>query len=424
MNQLPPQGNPGVPYMPSNMPQGQIPQGYMPPNGQPQFGGQGQPNQPGQQPPYGQQWNAAPNFNPQPNQPGQQPQNSKGGKKEQKKKKKGKGSLFGWILLGIVLMIALGVFGGILGYNTAINARQAEYKRRSMMAAAEQYTMAISDIQQGKYQNAKTRLDYVIEVDRDYPGAMETYQQVMLALYPTASPTPMMTSTPAPTPTQDTRGEEEMFQSIQQAIYAQNWEYAIDMIKVLRDRNIAYRGLEVDGMYYIALRNQGIQQINSGNLEQGIYDITLAEALGPIDNNADSLRNAARAYLSGAGFWEINWSKALEYYSTAAMTLPNMYDNATRLTANQRYAQASFHVADEYVAREDYCGAIPYYEQEMPIAGDETVQMTATAVYLVCYPPVPVVEQPSTDNTAEEGQEYTNPEDIINTDEQEIYIAG
>ena len=159
MNQQPPQGNPGVPYTPGNMPQGQNPQGYMPPNGQQQFSGQGQPNQPGQQPPYGQQWNAAPNFKPQPNQPGQQ-QSSKSGKKEQKKKKKkGNGSLFGWILLGIVLMIALGVFGGILGYNTAIIARQAEYKRRSMMAAAEQYTMAISDIEQGKYQNAKTRLD-------------------------------------------------------------------------------------------------------------------------------------------------------------------------------------------------------------------------------------------------------------------------
>ena len=421
MNQQPPQGNLGVPFTPQNRPQGQTPQGYAQPNAQQQFSGQFQPNQPGQQP-YGQQWNAALNFNAQPNQPGQQPQKGKNGKKDQKKKKKG-GSLIGWILLGIVLMIALAIGGGFLGYNTAISARQAEYKRRSMMAAAEQYTMAISDIEQGKYQNAKTRLDYVIEVDRDYPGAMETYQQVMLALYPTASPTPMMTATPAPTPTQDTRGEEEMFQSIQQAIYSQNWEYAINMIKALRDRNIEYRGLEVDGMYYIALRNYGIQQINTGFLEQGIYDITLAEALGPIDNNADSLRNAARAYLSGAGFWEINWSKALEYYSTAAMTLPNMYDRATSLTANQRYAIASFRVADEYVAREDYCGAIPYYEQGMPIYGDESVQMTATAVYLVCYPPA--AEQPAGDNSGStEGQENTNPDEGLYIEDQEIYIAG
>lgn len=418
MNQQPPKGNPAVPYTPNNMPQGQVPQGH------PQ---QPQQNIPvnGQQP-YSQQWNAAPNFGNQTNpQMNQTPNNANGKTGKQKKKKKGGGSIVGWVLLGILLMIGLAAGGAYLGYNTAINARQAEYKRKSMMAAAEQYTMAIADIEKGNYANAKTRLDYVIEVDRDYPGAIDTYQQVILALYPTASPTPQMTSTPEPTPTLDTRGEEEMFQSIQQAIYAQNWEGAISMINALRDRNISYRGLEVDGYFYIALRNYGMQQINSGYLEQGVYNITLAESFGPIDNNADSLRNAARAYLSGAGFWEINWSKALEYYSNAAMVLPNMYDRATMLTANQRYAEASFHVADEYVAREDYCGAIPYYEQGMPISGNETVQLTATAVYLVCYPPA--TEAPAADtvttNPEEQTEEYTEPEDGSFVDLDDIYIS-
>jgi hypothetical protein len=32
-------------------------------------------------------------------------------------------------------------------------------------------------------------------------------------------------------------------------------------------------------------------------------------------------------YLAGAGFWEINWGKALEYYSNAYLNAPNMYDN-------------------------------------------------------------------------------------------------
>ena len=413
MNQQPPKGNMPVPSSPNNMPQGQYPQGYPQ---QPPYNGQ-QPNGPqpmnGQQP-YGRQWNAAPNFNP--NQNTQQPQNN-----NKKQKKKGSGSIVGWIFLGIVLMFALAIGGGFIGYNTAINARQSEYKRKSMMAAAEQYAMAISDIEKGNYSNAKTRLDYVIEVDRNYPGAMDTYQQVMLALYPTASPTPMITATPMPTPTQDTRGEEEMFQNIQQLIYAQNWESAISVINALRNKNINYRGLEVDGMYYIALRNYGIYQINSGYLEQGIYNITLAEALGPIDKDADSMRNAARSYLSGAGFWEINWSKALEYYSNAAQVLPNMYDRATMYTANQRYALASFNVANEYVAREDFCGAIPFYEQGMPIAGDENIQMTATAVYLVCYPPVEEVVEESHEIPNESNEEH-NEENYI-PPEEDFYMA-
>lgn len=351
------------PYNPNLQPQGPVPQR----NPQPNYGMQQMPPQPGQ------------------------PQNTEKKQSKKSKNKKKGGSLAGWVILGIFLMLAIAIGGGFLGYRTAINARMAEYSRKSKMAAAEQYQMALVDIEQGKYGNAKTRLEYVIDVDQNYPGAFDTLQIVQLALYPTASPTPLITATPAPTPTADTRGEEEMFRGIQQAMYSQNWEAAISQITALRDKNISYRGLEVDGMYYIALRNYGLQQINAGYLENGVYNITLAESFGPIDSNADNMRNAARAYLSGAGFWEINWLKALEYYSNAAQIFPNLMDRATGLTANQRFAEASFKVAEDYALHEDYCGAIPYYEQGLPISGYESVQLTATAVYLECYPPAPEV---------------------------------
>ncbi len=396
MNQQPQQGTPMYPYNPN-----------APVQGNPQ------------QPAYGQQWNPAPNFGgqPQPNRPASQPggtqnPNGKPAKSKDKKKKKG-GSLVGWIFLGIFLMLALTIGGGFLGYRTAVNARMAEFNRKSKMAAAEQYQMALADIEQEKYQNAKTRLDYVIKIDQNYPGAAETYQQVIMALYPTASPTPMMTATPMPTSTADTRGEEEMFRSIQQAIYSQQWETAIQIITALRDRNISFRGLEVDGLYYIALRNYGIQQINTGYLENGIYNIAMAESFGPIDADANSMRDAARSYLSGAGFWEINWFKALEYYANAAAVYPNLYDRATMMTANQRFAEASFHIADDYALREDYCGAIPYYEQGLPIYGSESVQLTATAVYLKCYPASqeePAQSRGDDSTVIEYG--YDNPDDI------------
>lgn len=411
--QQPQQGYPANSYNP-NMPQ----QG----NQQPFYGQQAPQGRPGfQQPMNGAQFPG----NSQAQAPqAQAPQGKGTGKNKAKKAKKKKGgSLVGWIIAGIFLMIGLAIAGGFIGYNTAINARKAEFSRRSMMAAAEQYQLALVDIEQGKYANAKTRLDYVISIDQNYPGAAETYQQVILALYPTASPTPMMTATPAPTPTTDTRGEEEMFQHIQQSMYAQNWEAAIEQIEALRNRNISFRGFEVDSMYYIALLKYGVQQIQAGNLENGVYKITLAEALGPIDANSNSMRDAARSYLAGAGFWEINWERALEYYSNAAQVYPNLRDNATGLTANQRFGLASFHVAEAYVASQDYCGAIPYYEQGLPAAGTEDYQLTATAVYLVCYPPqeeeAPTSESPETpeEGTGEEPVE----EEVVEEWEEEVF---
>ena len=426
MNQQP-QGNP---YNQNNyQPYGGMPQQYgqQPMQGQP-MPGQAYPNYgmpngvqgqlPGQQ--------QIPNGQPQPQQPEQK---GKKGKKTSAKNATGKKkqSMVGWVLLGILLMIGVVVLGGVFGYNSAINARQAEYNRKSKMAAAEQYTLAISDIEQGRYANAKTRLDYVISIDQNYPGAQETYQEVLMLLFPTASPTPMMTATAAPTATPDTRGEEEMFTSIQQAMYNQQWESAIDQIEALRDKNLEYRGLEVDSMYYIALRNYGIQLINSGYLESGIYKITQAESFGPIDSNASSQRDAARSYLAGAGFWEINWSKALEYYANAAAVSPNMMDQATRLTANQRYGEASFEVGNEYVEAEDYCGALPYYAQGLQVVADDNVAMTATAVYNLCYPPEPTADPNASseeyyEDTGDEN--YDDSEDEFYTEDEEFYDSS
>ena len=305
-------------------------------------------------------------------------------KKGKKAKKPGNGK---WVWLGILLMLILIVLGAIVGYNSAIASRQASYKEQSIKASAQQYQLALIDIENQNYQNAKTRLEWVLSVDANYPGATEKYTDVMINLYPKETPTPFYTPTPAPTATPDTRGEEEMLNTIRANMAAQEWETAINNMIALRDKNLSYQSLEVDGMYYIALRNYGIQLINSGYLEQGIYRITLAEAFGPIDSAADSQRMAARNYLAGAGFWKIDWVKALDYYANVYNSTPQMYDRASGLTAEQRFMIASMSYAQQLADSGDYCGAIPYFEQAFAVGGDPAIGPTATAVHLVCHPP-------------------------------------
>lgn len=364
-NQVNPYG--GYPQMPNNAPYpqgyypGQQPGGY-PPSGQPQAGNKAQKN------PKVKKSKA-------PNSP--------------KKPKQKKPSNVGWVFLGIFIMLGLIVGGAVLGYNTAIKARMSQYEAQSVQAASQQYQLALSDITNGNFENAKTRLEYVLSVDPNYPGATEKYTEVVISLYPKETPTPFYTTTPAPTSTPDTRGEEEMFNTIAANMAASEWETAISNMDALRDKNLEYRSMEVDGMYYIALRNWGINLINQGYLESGIYKITLAEAFGPIDGNANSQRDAARYYLAGSGFWEIDWAKALEYYSNAYLNAPNMYDRASGYTAQQRYAEASFEYANQLVVSQDYCGAITYYDQGYSIGSNDAYAPTATAAYLECYPPAP-----------------------------------
>ena len=99
---------------------------------------------------------------------------------------------------------------------------------------------------------------------------------------------------------------------------AKEWRQTLETLKALRDKNLKFESLAVDSLYYITLRYLGIQEIGQGYLEPGIYKITLSEAFGPIDAEANNARISARNYLAGAGFWEINWEKAYNYYKDAA----------------------------------------------------------------------------------------------------------
>jgi hypothetical protein len=76
-------------------------------------------------------------------------------------------------------------------------------------------------------------------------------------------------------------------------------------------------------MYYFALRNHGYDLITKeGNLEGGIYHLTLAERFGPLDNTANGLREGARIYITGASFWELNWEQGCSISSRSVQAGP------------------------------------------------------------------------------------------------------
>ena len=92
-------------------------------------------------------------------------------------------------------------------------------------------------------------------------------------------------------------------------------------------------------MIYLALRQRGVEKIAAGNLEGGIYDLTLAEKFGVLDTEADSWRTWARYYIAGASYWDVNWPQAIEYFGQVAQMTPNLHDSSG-WTAAERYVDA------------------------------------------------------------------------------------
>ena len=139
-------------------------------------------------------------------------------------------------------------------------------------------------------------------------------------------------------------------------------------------------------MYYFALRNYGYDLITrQGNLEGGIYQLTLAERFGMLDRDSNGLREGARYYLIGASFWELDWQQALFYFDQVYRGWAGLWDGT--MTASERFHFASMRYGDQLVAEGQYCDAVAQYQNAQAIAPlDGQAGDGFEEAYIACFP--------------------------------------
>ena len=287
-------------------------------------------------------------------------------------------------VLGFLLLVGLGAFSG---YSSGVNQRVQAEESITAQQLSEQYSFALVDIEFGRYDNAKQRLQYIISKDPGYPGAQQKLTEVLVvSSIPTSTPVPTLTSTP------DFSGAESAFQRAQQLINAQDWPGALGALDTIRKLDPTYNTAQVDGMYYFALRNYGFDLITKqGNLEGGIYHLTLAERFGPLDNTAIGLREGARMYITGASFWELDWPQAVNYFAQVGIGWPSLWDGT--MTASQRYYIASMRYGDELFNQQKFCAADEQYSHALAIGAlDNISDGNAAEAYIQCHPPTATLE--------------------------------
>lgn len=308
------------------------------------------------------------------------PPNDTQGDVEKPPKKKAKH--FKIYLLGLLIVLVGGVLGGFLGYRAGLSLRMQEEHDQKVMTATRQYQLGLTDMEAGRYETAKKRFEFVINTDPNFPGAADQLAKAMLEASLALTPTPEPTPTIAPTP--DLRGEQEMFANVEQSLANQDWAGAIAHIEALRTLNLEYRAVDVDGMYYIALRYLGVDKIlNQGELEVGIYDLTLAERFAPLDIEAVNYRNWARQYIAAASFWKIDWPRVIAYFGEIYPSLPYLRDSSG-ITATERYRQALVGYGDQLLMESNYCDAQLQYEAALNFTVLPDVQSKATTAAEMC----------------------------------------
>ncbi len=305
-----------------------------------------------------------------------------------------------WIWLGILIILVIVAIGSGIGYGSAMKQRKLADIERRQVAAATQYELGLNDLASNNLDSARRRFEYVIGLYPEYPGVDEQYAKVLIAIAQNqggsmaATPQPGTTAV-APVPTKDTRSAKLLLEQAQTQLAAQDWPGLYDTVYRLRDIDPTYESMLVDGLYYLALRNKGITQIQAGSLENGIYNFALAEELAPIDYDAQSYRTWAQFYIQAGSYWGINWPQAVEEFKQLFGMVPNLRD-ATGITVTQRYAGALKGYGDFLQQTYDWCGAVAQYEQSLSIYADPQLAVNLPQAQAYCANP-PATPTPTID---------------------------
>jgi tetratricopeptide (TPR) repeat protein len=302
-----------------------------------------------------------------------------------------------WPWLIAIPIFALVVFSvaAATGYQIGLDEREVKREQSIAQASQDQFDRGMEDFLAGRYQLAKQRFEYVLELDPNYPQAADMIGKVYEALNePTPTPSPIASSTPTETP--DLGSFEGIFQSAQSAYNRGAWGAALDLLILLRGEAPDYRLDEVNQMMKVALRNRGMDKLFQAEIEQGIYDLNLSERFGPLDNQARSWRQSAQFYLLANSYYGLDWGLTAEYMGQ--MCVANIWG------ACYKYGQAAKEYANLLLEQEDFdvCKISFYYAESITHIGDQGITSRATEVGIACMTataptPTPTITETPTD---------------------------
>ena len=276
-----------------------------------------------------------------------------------------------WVVGGIIAVLVITAMGALGGYFSGIANRKATENNNRALVASMQYQLGVTDLQAGRYGFAKQRFEYVIELDPGFPGVLEKMAEISIIMNATATPTPAPIPTAAPT--LDLSGVENLLAQSKQFLVAKDWSGAISALDAIRKGNPSFKTLEVDGLYFLALKHRGVEKIYQlGKLESGIYDIVLMTRFGPMDVDSRDASEWAVSYIYGASWWGIDFLRVVKDLEVVYTNFPNMQDQG-HITAFERYRMALAGVGDQLSLKEKWCDAVPYYFQSLQLGDNEKV---------------------------------------------------
>lgn len=249
------------------------------------------------------------------------------------------------LLYALLIYIAAMVIVGSLAYLQGRNINTETENAAVSQALDEQFELSLADLEAGRHERAKQRLEAIIRYDSTYPGAEDMLVEVLVFLnVPTITPTTLPTATPDPSP------PDQLLAQAEAAIAESDWDTAINKLLALRAKDPSFETVRVDGLMYIALRNRGMALISQGLMEEGLYNLSLAARFGPLDRDALFRETLAQQYLLANSYIGLNWARAAELFSSLCA-------QGATLDSCPKYGDAAWRYGEQLWDADDICGA-------------------------------------------------------------------
>ena len=280
----------------------------------------------------------------------------------------------GLVAVGLAAVVI--VASAFIGYQSGVGLGRQTQVAQGHSVSQEQFDLGVADLLAGRYDLAVQRLEYVLQLEPEYPGVAELLEKARTGLnVPTGTTGP--TATPVtPTATLDVASLDGLMSQAQAAFVQGDWGRTLEALLVIRSRDPNFRRDEANSMIAQSLRNLGVEKILQGDIEQGIYNLALAERFGPLDNTAIAWRNSGAFYLFANSYFGLDWPQAVDSFE--GICRADVWDGCSK------YARAAYEYGHLLLATSKPCEASTQYANSLRVRSNPNLEPTATYAANAC----------------------------------------
>jgi hypothetical protein len=271
------------------------------------------------------------------------------------------------ILLFLCAMLSMVAVSGYAGAQAGREDLQLRSTATANAYLQERFLRGLDLFNQGKWALAEANLEDVLRYQPDNSGVQALIATARVAQTPTPVP-PTLTPTPIVT------DKGALLQLMKDAFARQDWDTVISLGDQLRALDSNYEKTAVSDMRFRALVARGLNRLDEGDIEAGLYDLDIAATIQELDERTESQRQIAALYQNALYYFGADWDQTIRLLTQVYAISPGYRDVGAKLF--EAYVLAG----DAYAGAYDWCKAEERYAGAVKvIANARTEEKRANA---------------------------------------------